>query len=50
MWGVSHGAVQFVTYEEMRSAFCKYKNKPVDSELVRLAFSLINLVWSYVTL
>ena len=32
--GVSHGVVQFVTYDEMKKCFCNYYNIPISSKLV----------------
>jgi solute carrier family 25 (mitochondrial folate transporter), member 32 len=34
MFGVSHGALQFMTYEEMKNAYNQYRNLPIDSKLV----------------
>ena len=36
MFGVSHGAIQFMTYEEMKKAYNKYKNEPLDAKFVSL--------------
>ena len=36
IWGVSHGAIQFMAYEELKSAYNHYLNQPIDSKLVRL--------------
>lgn len=33
LFGVSHGAVQFMTYEEMRNRYNKYKNVPITTKL-----------------
>jgi hypothetical protein len=35
IWGVSHGAIQFMTYEEMKTRYNLYKRQPIDSKLVR---------------
>lgn len=35
MFGVSHGALQFMTYEEMKNSFNQYRNLPIDTKLVR---------------
>ena len=34
MFGVSHGAIQFMTYEEMKKGYNKYKGQPLDSKFV----------------
>ncbi|KAI4475458.1 hypothetical protein M0802_015147, partial [Mischocyttarus mexicanus] len=34
MFGVSHGAIQFMTYEEMKNRYTLYWNLPIDSKLV----------------
>lgn len=33
MLGVSHGALQFMTYEEMKNAYNQYRNTAIDSKL-----------------
>lgn len=38
MFGVSHGAVQFMTYEEMKNYYNTYRKLPIDTKLVRLYF------------
>ena len=35
IWGVSHGAIQFMIYEELKSSYCYYKSQPIDTQLVR---------------
>ncbi len=34
MFGVSHGAIQFMTYEEMKTMYNSYRKMPIDSKLV----------------
>lgn len=34
MLGVSHGALQFMTYEEMKNAYNEYRKLPIDTKLV----------------
>ena len=34
IWGVSHGAIQFTVYEELKSAYNRYHCQPIDSKLV----------------
>jgi hypothetical protein len=36
MLGVSHGALQFMTYEEMKNAYNSYRKLPIDNKLVRI--------------
>lgn len=33
MFGVSHGAVQFVAYEELKSSYNLYRQQPIDTKL-----------------
>uniref|UniRef100_A0A069DSI1 Solute carrier family 25 member 32 n=1 Tax=Panstrongylus megistus TaxID=65343 RepID=A0A069DSI1_9HEMI len=33
MFGVSHGAIQFMTYEEMKTFYNQYRNAPIDAKL-----------------
>lgn len=33
LFGVSHGAVQFMTYEEMKNRYAVYKNRPINTKL-----------------
>lgn len=34
MFGVIHGALQFMTYEEMKEFYNRYRGVPFDSKLV----------------
>lgn len=34
MFGVSHGALQFMTYEEMKNKYNQYRNVPIDTKMV----------------
>jgi len=36
IWGVSHGAIQFMVYEEMKTSYNNHKRQPIDSKLVKL--------------
>jgi hypothetical protein len=36
MFGVSHGAIQFMTYEEMKTVYNQYRQLPIDAKLVCL--------------
>ena len=35
IWGVSHGAIQFMAYEELKNTYNVYKKQSVDTKLVR---------------
>lgn len=39
MLGVSHGAIQFMTYEEMKNAYNEYRKLPIDTKLVCMSKS-----------
>lgn len=34
MFGVSHGAIQFMTYEEMKNKYNQYRQVPIDTKMV----------------
>ncbi|KNC25121.1 hypothetical protein FF38_07816 [Lucilia cuprina] len=34
MLGVSHGAIQFMTYEEMKNCYNEYRKLPIDTKLI----------------
>lgn len=34
MFGVSHGALQFMAYEEMKNMYNQYRKLPIDTKLV----------------
>lgn len=38
MFGVSHGAIQFMSYEQLKSRYNIYKNKPVDTKFSTLEY------------
>ena len=38
IWGVSHGAIQFMAYEELKSSYNHYKKQPIDSKLSTLEY------------
>lgn len=39
LFGVSHGAIQFMVYEEMKNKYYNYLDVPIDTKLVsRLYF------------
>lgn len=33
MFGVTHGALQFMTYEEMKNYYNQYRRTPIDTKL-----------------
>lgn len=43
MLGVSHGALQFMTYEEMKNAYNEHRKLPIDSKLVSFEVSYLYL-------
>uniref|UniRef100_UPI00398E35BC solute carrier family 25 member 32b isoform X2 n=1 Tax=Pristiophorus japonicus TaxID=55135 RepID=UPI00398E35BC len=40
LFGTSHGALQFMAYEELKKDFCKYKNVAADAKLFTLLVRL----------
>lgn len=59
MLGVSHGAIQFMTYEEMKNAYNEYRKLPIDTKLVcmryknhmtkkRVAYASGYIQWVYI--
>lgn len=46
MFGVSHGALQFMTYEEMKNAYNEYRKLPIDSKLVCMIIYFSSLSFS----
>ncbi|CAL8074454.1 unnamed protein product [Orchesella dallaii] len=38
MFGVSHGAIQFMVYEEMKTVYNKYRNMPIDAKLESMEY------------
>lgn len=43
LWGTSHGAIQFMLYEEFKKAYADYKSNSIDTKLVIIA--IIVIVW-----
>ena len=35
VFGVSHGALQFMAYEEMKNSYNGYRSLPIDTKLVK---------------
>lgn len=46
MFGVSHGAIQFMTYEEMKNRYNNYRKMPIDTKLVSL-FQVFNSLYIF---
>ncbi|XP_020288831.1 mitochondrial folate transporter/carrier [Pseudomyrmex gracilis] len=40
LFGVSHGAMQFMTYEEMKNKYNNYRNAPIDSKLSIMEYTI----------
>ncbi|KAK0042146.1 mitochondrial folate transporter/carrier, partial [Biomphalaria pfeifferi] len=38
IFGISHGAVQFVTYEEMKTLYNSYRNQPLNTRLTSVEY------------
>lgn len=47
MFGVSHGAIQFMTYEEMKNKYNQYRNVPIDTKMVRIFLWCLNFVGNF---
>jgi solute carrier family 25 (mitochondrial folate transporter), member 32 len=43
MFGVSHGALQFMTYEEMKNSYNQYRKLPIDAKLVRFNLKIFSI-------
>ncbi|XP_066957835.1 solute carrier family 25 member 32 [Macrobrachium rosenbergii] len=52
IFGVSHGALQFMAYEELKSAYNRYHNMPIDTKLTTveyLGFASLSKLFAAVT-
>jgi len=52
IWGVSHGAIQFMAYEELKNTYSHYKNQPIDTKLATgeyLFFAALSKLFAAVT-
>jgi solute carrier family 25 folate transporter 32 len=52
LWGVSHGAIQFMAYEEMKAKYNTFYEQPIDSKLSTveyLSFAAISKLFAAVT-
>ena len=38
VWGVSHGALQFMVYEQLKTAYNRRRGQAIDAKLVSAAF------------
>lgn len=43
MFGVSHGALQFMTYEEMKNRYNGYRKMPINTKLVSFSFESVTI-------
>lgn len=50
MFGVSHGALQFMTYEEMKNRYNEYRKLPIDTKLVSRIFLSFNCLCKYLNI
>ena len=48
MFGVSHGAIQFMTYEEMKKGYNKYKQQPLDAKFVSFRIFNVFIIFVYI--
>jgi solute carrier family 25 folate transporter 32 len=42
IFGVSHGAIQFMAYEEMKNTYNQYRMVPIDTKLVSVIHIINN--------
>ena len=41
LFGVSHGAIQFMSYEELKRAYCSWQGLPHNTKLVRRLYKSV---------
>ncbi|CAD6234089.1 GSCOCG00007541001-RA-CDS [Cotesia congregata] len=48
VFGVSHGAIQFMTYEEMKNKYNIYRNMPIDSKLGNMEYIVFAAISKFI--
>lgn len=47
VFGISHGAFQFVAYEELKTLYNQYRQQPIDSRLVRFCIVYVGIQYHW---
>jgi solute carrier family 25 folate transporter 32 len=48
LFGVSHGAVQFMAYEELKTSYNQYRHQPIDAKLTSAEYLLFAAVSKFI--